>query len=173
MRDHAIPVDVALFRKDEDQGMTVVGQIGAPMRSFGTDVGFVGLIEGGDGAVGSLSVLVGRFIVEKCHFEAGLTRGLLEECKIVIGERSTLAIPIDNKSGDAHVACLLDLLAQDCRIVADISHIHVLPVSEPWHVDGKKFWPGMRGLRILLRHTMDTGCGAPSSNRETHDRQRQ
>src|SRR6516225_1920968 len=110
--DHAIPVDVALFWKDEDHRMTVVGQIGATMRSFGTDVGFVGLIEGGDGAVGSLSILVGRFIVEKCHFEAGLIRSLLKECKIAIGERSTLAIPIDNKSGDAHVACLLDLLAQ-------------------------------------------------------------
>jgi hypothetical protein len=119
-----------------------------------------------------VSVIVRRLVVEQSHLKSIFIRSFLQECEIVIGERGTLAVPIDDERRDAHVSRLLDLLSQNCGIVAGITDVHVLPVAEPRHVNGEELGPCVRSLRILLQGgAVYAGRGAPGAYHEAHDRQ--
>ena len=111
----AVPVDVAMLGENENHRMAVIGQISAAMRSLRTDVGAVGFVHRGHGVIGGLRVFVGGFVVEKRDLKMTLVGSLLHQGEIVIGKGLALAVPVHHESGDAHVARLLDLVAQYIR----------------------------------------------------------
>src|SRR5262249_3199623 len=95
--DNAIPVNMALFRKDEDHRMAVVCQISTAVGSARSNVSAVGLIKSRDCTVGGLGVVIGRFVVKKGDLEMTFVCGFLQNREIVVGERCSLTIPVDDK----------------------------------------------------------------------------
>src|SRR4051812_8614794 len=94
----AVPIHMSLLGKDEDHRMTVVGQVRATMSGSGTDVRFISSVEGCNGSIGSLLVIVRGLVVEKGDLETALIRSFLQEGEVVIGERSILTVPIHDES---------------------------------------------------------------------------
>ncbi len=60
---------------------------------------------------------------------------------------------------------------KNCGIVAGVADVHVLPVAEPWHVNGEEPGPCVRSLGILLHRAMYAGRGAARAYHKAHDRQ--
>lgn len=68
---------------------------------------------------------------------------------------------------------LLNLLPQDCRILAGIANIHVAMISKPGHVHGENFGRARRGLQILPGAAMDARRRASAGNHEARDHEAQ
>src|SRR6202042_1095820 len=81
-----IPIDFLVLGEDEDNRAVIEGQIGAAMGRVRADVGLVGFIEGRQGFVGGLTVVVFGFVVEQGYLEMLFFGGLLEQSEVVIGK---------------------------------------------------------------------------------------
>ena len=116
------------------------------MRSLRPDVRAVGLVHRGHGVIGGLRIFVGGFVVEKRDLEMTLVSSLLHQGEIVIGERLALSVPVHYETGDAHVARLLDLVAEYVGVITHVAHIHVHAIPKPRHIDRQQLRPGIRRL---------------------------
>ena len=96
--------------------MAVVREISGAVRRVRSDVCLIGLVESGDGFIRGLPVIIFRFVVKQRDLEMILIRGFLHECEVPVGKRTAIAIPVDNKSRDAHVTGLLNLPTKGCGI---------------------------------------------------------
>ena len=69
--------------------------------------------------------------------------------------------------------CLLDLVTQYIRVIADVSDIHVHAISKPRHIYGQQLGPGIRRLQVLMRHEARSGRGTACPYHEADNRDRQ
>ena len=142
---------MATLGEYKDDRPSLVHQVRIASWSTGADVFLISQLHRFHGVVSRVSVVILGFVVHERDVKVLLAGNSLEEHSTAIEEGTPWTIPIHNKCVDAHVAGILNLLAQDVRILAVIADVDVVRVAEPGLVIRENLGIARRVRDILER----------------------
>ena len=108
---------MSTLRKDEDDGPVIIGDVGFAAGGIRPDVSAICLVECLQRIFGRMTIVFLGFVVHQAYVKLFFTRDALKNGVAIVLKGPALAIPIHGKCVDAHALCLLNLFAQDRRIL--------------------------------------------------------
>src|SRR5437879_12085508 len=119
-----MPVGVATFGEDENEGPSLVEQVGFTSRRIGTNVMLVSLVEGLQGILRRMSVVFLGFVVHEGDVEIFLGGDPLHDGVTSVEEGMAVAIPVHHEGVDSHIFGLGDLLAKYVWLLVVVANVN-------------------------------------------------
>src|SRR5581483_678382 len=95
---------------------------------------------------------------------------LLHQRIAAINKRLAVAVPVDNKCGDAHRLCMANLAAELGRVLRGVADRDVLWMPKPRLIQGDDLRRVSRSSVLQARHGNRAGAGASMGSKKIQEK---